>query len=136
MVETLNTVGLHGIAEPVPDAEHCAEHQQDYITYDDFADDPAQNSTHYDRYARQYDSMHDKAGFNDPYWLTRVAVEKLGVSGGPLSNPDARIIDFGCGTGRVGAELQKVGFTNISGIDGSAEMLSVTMSKGFYKWTG
>ena len=34
-------------------------------------------------------------------------------------------MDFGCGTGRLGVELKKVGYTNISGVDGSTEMIAV-----------
>ena len=41
-------------------------------------------------------------------------------------------MDFGCGTGRLGVELKKVGYTNISGVDGSPEMISVAHSKGCY----
>ena len=42
---------------------------------------------------------------------------------------ESKIIDFGCGTGLVGVELTKNGFTNIVGIDGSQEMLEVAKSK-------
>ena len=49
--------------------------------------------------------MHEKAGFNDPYWLTKAAVDKLGQPGEALSQPSCRLMDFGCGTGRLGVEL-------------------------------
>ena len=42
---------------------------------------------------------------------------------------DAKIIDFGCGTGILGVELVQAGFTNITGVDGSPQMLEVAMSK-------
>ena len=35
----------------------------------------------------------------------------------------------------MGAELKKVGFTNVYGLDGSPEMLTQADSKGVYKWT-
>ena len=44
-------------------------------------------------------------------------------------------MDFGCGTGLMGIELKKVGYKNIYGIDGSAEMLAIADTKGVYKWT-
>ena len=69
--------------------------------------------------------MHDKAGFNDPYWLAKVVADKLGQPGQSLSLPNCRLIDFGCGTGRLGVELKKVGYTDISGVDGSTEMITV-----------
>ena len=80
--------------------------------------------------------MHDKAGFNDPYWLTKVALEKLGQRGQPLAKKNARLIDFGCGTGRLGVELKKVGYSNIAGVDGSSEMIVVANGKDCYNWTG
>ena len=76
--------------------------------------------------------MHDKNGFNDPYWLTRVMVEKLGQPAQPLHNTNSRLIDFGCGTGRLGVELKKVGYANICGVDGSNEMLIVASGKDCY----
>ena len=49
--------------------------------------------------------MHEKAGFNDPFWLAAVAFMKLGKLGQPLENKQSRMIDFGCGTGLLGIEL-------------------------------
>ena len=42
---------------------------------------------------------------------------------------DSKIVDFGCGTGILGIELAKNGFSNIVGVDGSPEMLAVAKSK-------
>lgn len=66
-------------------------------------------------------------GFNDPFVIARCLVNLL--------NPpkDAKIVDFGCGTGLCGIELQKVGFTNIYGIDGSHDMLEIAKTKNIYK---
>ena len=75
------------------------------------------------------------SGFNDPFELAKSAIEKIGQEGQLLAKPDARIMDFGCGTGLMGLELQKVGYTNIYGIDGSAQMLAIADTKGCYKWT-
>jgi ubiquinone/menaquinone biosynthesis C-methylase UbiE len=36
---------------------------------------------------------------------------------------DARILDFGCGQGRLCAELVELGFRNVIGVDSSAEMI-------------
>jgi 2-polyprenyl-3-methyl-5-hydroxy-6-metoxy-1,4-benzoquinol methylase len=47
-------------------------------------------------------------------------------------NPDARILDVGCGTGLVGLELQRMGYTNIDGLDASKEMLAKAERKGVY----
>lgn len=109
------------------------QNQQAYIVYDQFDADPSKVAEHYNAYAQKYDSMHDKAGFNDPYWLTKVAIEHLGQPSQPLSHSTCRLMDFGCGTGRLGVELKKAGYANISGVDGSTEMISVAHSKGCYQ---
>lgn len=44
-----------------------------------------------------------------------------------------RIVDLGCGTGLVGAELQRLGYDDLDGIDLSREMLDVARSKGIYQ---
>ena len=46
---------------------------------------------------------------------------------------DSRILDAGAGTGAVGVELEKLGFTHITGIDLSPGMLEVAKSKGVYE---
>ena len=50
-----------------------------------------------------------------------------------LPNPETKILDVGCGTGLSGEALAKVGYTNIDGIDPSAEMLAIAKRKGVYK---
>lgn len=75
------------------------------------------------------------SGFNDPFELAKAAIEKLGQEGQPLASSETRILDFGCGTGLMGIELKKAGYTNVYGIDGSAEMLAIADSKNVYKWT-
>lgn len=43
------------------------------------------------------------------------------------------VLDLGCGTGLVGAELQQLGFDNVDGLDLSPEMLEVARTKGVYQ---
>ncbi len=40
-------------------------------------------------------------------------------------NKDIKILDAGCGSGLVGLELQKYGYTRITGVDFSQEMLNI-----------
>lgn len=49
-----------------------------------------------------------------------------------LTDKSSRIVDLGCGTGLVGAELQRLGYSDLDGIDLSPEMLDVARSKGIY----
>lgn len=43
------------------------------------------------------------------------------------------IVDLGCGTGLLGRELHRVGFTTIDGIDYSPEMLAQAAGLGIYR---
>ena len=70
--------------------------------------------------------MQKATGFNDPYELAKCFVNTLNL---PL---DAKIIDFGCGTGLCGDYLHQAGYRNLYGLDGSKEMLEVAKSKNLY----
>ena len=48
-----------------------------------------------------------------------------------IKNKSLRIIDVGCGTGLVGVELEKDGFTNFDGIDISQEMIDIAKQRGY-----
>jgi len=50
-----------------------------------------------------------------------------------LVGPEAAVLDAGCGTGLVGAELAARGFTTIDGIDLSQGMLDVARGKRVYR---
>ena len=54
-------------------------------------------------------------------------MKKLGLS------CDARILDLGSGTGKVGEALHKLGHRNIDALDLSPESLKVAKEKGVYK---
>lgn len=48
-----------------------------------------------------------------------------------VSNFSAKILDVGCGTGLVGEELIKAGYTCFDGLDLSKEMLSFAKNRGY-----
>jgi SAM-dependent methyltransferase len=50
-----------------------------------------------------------------------------------LQQHDLEIIDFGCGTGLVGAALREQGFVNVDGVDISTGMLEQARSKQVYR---
>lgn len=79
----------------------------------------------YDVWAQEYD-----ADLNDTFvWLApRTAAETLAeyVPAG------ARILDAGAGTGLVGVELQRLGYTDICAMDLSEGMLDEARAKGCY----
>jgi len=50
-----------------------------------------------------------------------------------IKDKSLRIIDVGCGTGLVGVELGKAGFSNFDGIDISQEMIDIAKQRGYSK---
>jgi ubiquinone/menaquinone biosynthesis C-methylase UbiE len=67
-----------------------------------------------------WDSLADEKHFSHPLntsWLMRYV------------RPKARILDFGCGYGRILSELQTSGYTNMIGIDFSVRMLKHCRSR-------
>ena len=67
-----------------------------------FSADAQANSLHYNNYAAKYDTFHKVTGFNDPFEIAKTTIEKLGQPGQPLAEANARLLDFGCGTGGMG----------------------------------
>jgi SAM-dependent methyltransferase len=53
-----------------------------------------------------------------------------------LVTPDTEVLDAGCGTGLVGAELARLGFTSVDGLDLSGEMLARARERGVYRTLG
>ena len=79
----------------------------------------------YQRWAADYDDDNDNL---------------LGTVSQPLSvqifqeyvkNKELKIIDVGCGTGLVGRELERAGFSNFDGIDISKEMIDIAKQRGY-----
>lgn len=48
-----------------------------------------------------------------------------------ITDKNQKIIDVGCGTGLVGVELSKLGYTNFDGIDISKEMIDIAIDRGY-----
>lgn len=82
--------------------------------------------TLYDKWAETYDKELASVGYATP---GRVAAALAQF----LTERDALILDFGCGTGLSGEALRDVGFTSFDGTDLSAEMLKVAERKRVYR---
>ena len=113
-------------SSPKADMARCHQNEALIHAFGVFSFDQKENEVHYDKFSSEYDNMQTMTGFNDPHEIVKVCVNELGTA------KDVRICDFGCGTGILGEELKKQGFTNVSGIDGSADMLKYAESKGVY----
>ena len=84
--------------------------------------DTDKNKELYDVYAEKYDHILKVTGFNDHAMVVKYIVD----NNYPKT---AKIIDFGCGTGPLGALLAEAGYTNVAGVDGSAGMLEQAQAK-------
>ena len=84
----------------------------------------------YANWAARYDDDLAEAGYETPHRIAAALAK--------LTTPDARILDFGCGTGLSGQALQIAGFKNLDGIDISAPMLNKAQIRNIYHmlWQG
>ena len=65
-------------------------------------------------------------------WNYTAPQETVSVMKKYVFNKNSKILDAGCGTGLVGIELKKYGYTNIEGVDFSQNMLDL-VPQGIYK---
>ena len=85
------------------------------------------SQTLYDQWAGRYNTeLINEYGYIAPF----ITVDKLKDF---HLDKDIEIIDVGCGTGLVGLELHKLGYSNIDGYDISQEMLKVAKKTKIYK---
>ncbi len=87
---------------------------------------PAQLAARYDYWAANYELDTERDyGRNDPQ-MTVPLVQKWVPQG-------SKILDAGCGTGLVGQLMAGAGYTDLTGIDISAEMRAEAEKKGVYR---
>ena len=85
------------------------------------------SQTLYDQWAGSYNrELTNEYGYIAPF----ITVDKLKDF---HLDKDIEIIDVGCGTGLVGLELHKLGYSNIDGYDISQEMLKAAKKTKIYK---
>ena len=80
---------------------------------------------HYNELASKYDDVLLTVGYPDPEQCAEMCAKYI-------LNFDAPILDMGCGTGLVGQYLKEKGFTNITGVDASSEMIVKSEEKKAY----
>ena len=78
----------------------------------------------YDEWAKEYDHDNDAT-------LGTISQPKTVEILSSVLEKHAKILDAGCGTGLVGAELAKQGYDAFDGVDLSAEMLRYAKKRGY-----
>lgn len=81
----------------------------------------------YADWAETYERDIKARGYHTP---DRIAAALL-----DYADPDALILDFGCGTGLAAVALRKVGYNTLHGTDVTAEMLAQAERSGLYEKT-
>jgi len=83
---------------------------------------------------KYYQDWTDKNKYNKDMvdWNYTAPQETVSVLKKYIFNKNCKILDAGCGTGLVGIELKKCGYSNIEGVDFSQNMLDL-IPKGIYK---
>eukprot|EP00057_Strongylocentrotus_purpuratus_P016810 XP_011671284.1 PREDICTED: Williams-Beuren syndrome chromosomal region 27 protein-like [Strongylocentrotus purpuratus] len=79
----------------------------------------------YDELAGNYDELVTSLEYSGPFFTSRT-VSKI------ETKTDAKMLDVACGTGLIGDELHKLGYTQIVGTDLSQSSLDVLARKGSY----
>lgn len=89
--------------------------------------DDASSRDLYDDWSQSYDShLLEDFGYISPRIVAQTLADRS-------RQRDVDIIDYGCGTGLVGEELSRQGFTTVDGVDISAGMLGQAREKGVYR---
>ena len=80
----------------------------------------------YDQWAASYDSEVRENGYATPGRCAKALFEHL-------PQPQAPVLDYGCGTGLSGLALKLAGYTQIDGLDPSPEMIERARAKNIYQ---
>jgi len=81
----------------------------------------------YRDWAKSYDADILGSGYATP--------SRIAGALGDVAPKDAKILDFGCGTGLSGQALRDAGFRRIDGTDITPEMLEIAVERGIYDTT-
>lgn len=89
-------------------------------------EDDAAMVAFYRKWADDYDKQMLGLGYISPAETARLLLTKL-------KNPNAAILDVGCGTGLTSKLLANAGMRNLDGVDLSPDMVRVAGERGIYR---
>ncbi|XP_078614383.1 methyltransferase-like protein 27 [Branchiostoma floridae x Branchiostoma japonicum] len=82
----------------------------------------------YDDWATSYDQVYAELDYKAPQFCAETLTETFAAA----DRSQIRILDVAAGTGLVGEELHKMGFTNMDAVDCSQKMLDEAKVKNIY----
>ena len=97
--------------------------------YDNLDLSASQNEKELIDFYKKWASIYDKD--NDDLLGTVSQLNSVQIFHKYIVDKNQKIIDVGCGTGLVGLELQKLGYTNFDGIDISKDMIDIAIDRGY-----
>lgn len=89
--------------------------------------DPAKLAAYYDSWAQNYDADVGDHDYGLPAMILELARRCRPPADGVV------VLDVGCGTGLVGAELAAGGYPTIDGVDLSSEMIEIARKRNVYR---
>jgi len=89
--------------------------------------DPAKLSAYYNTWAETYDADVAEHDYGLPPMIVQLARQFRPPADAVV------VLDVGCGTGLVGAELAAAGYQTIDGVDLSPEMIEVARARNVYR---
>jgi predicted TPR repeat methyltransferase len=93
--------------------------------------DPVELAHRYAAGAATYDATAADDGYRASTTLARLVAHACDTAGMPSRG--GRVLDAGCGTGLVGAELTRLGFPPVDGADLTPEMATLAAGSGAYR---
>ncbi len=100
----------------------------------ELAGDPDRITEYYDGWAETYDHDVGEERYAGPATCVEVLRACAGlVDSVDVLDPDLTIVDGGCGTGLVGVELARAGYTTVDGVDLSPAMVDAARARGVYR---
>ncbi|KAK3883873.1 hypothetical protein Pcinc_011819 [Petrolisthes cinctipes] len=111
-----------------PEAINTLQHNATLYKTIDESGDPKMVVAMYDDISTNYDEIMSKGRYRAPI----IAAEEVSILVSENQRKEVRVLDVAAGTGWVGKELTKKGFTNIDALEPSGSMMRQIKSSGVY----
>lgn len=127
---SLNAEDINLLGYLIKDALYKVLRREERVDYKtgltDVFTDVEEIESKYESWAHDYDKEHEENGW-------KILLNDVAYTLKSRLTGDADILDIGCGTGLLGAELHSFGLNNLSGIDLSETSLDISRNLNIYK---